>query len=233
MGSRTLKTPPFYEPAEMGQPPNKFPLFEYVIASLDSAFTAKEQNDPSAFTIWGVFRLKDDKNLAGAEPNNLGHVWHGEAEGKLRIMLVHAWRKHLPFSGPRIEREPKETRLAYKQRTQHTWGLVEWVSDTCTRFKVDKLLIEAKASGLSAAQELRNRYGFQGWSIQTCPVKGDKVARALAVQPMFSQGMVYAPNKDWAELVIGEMSVFPTVCRRPSAIQHLRAPVRLHTFESQ
>ena len=114
----------------MSQPPNKYPPFEYIVASLDSAFTVKEQNDPSALTIWGVFRLKDDTTLAGAEPDKFGHVWHGDAEGKLRIMLVHAWRKHLPFSGLRIEREPKETGLAYKQRTQHTWGLVEWVSDT-------------------------------------------------------------------------------------------------------
>ena len=61
-------------------------------------------------------------------------------------------------------------------------------------FKIDKLLIEAKASGISAADELRNRYGTHGWAIQTCPVKGDKLARVLAVQPMFSQGMSYAPT---------------------------------------
>jgi hypothetical protein len=29
---------------------------------------------------------------------------------------------------------------------------MEWVTDTCNRFKVDKLLIEAKASGISAAR---------------------------------------------------------------------------------
>ena len=40
-------------------------------------------------------------------------------------------------------------------------------------------------------------------------MKGDKVARALAVQPMFSQGMIFAPNKDWAELTLTEMSIFP------------------------
>jgi predicted phage terminase large subunit-like protein len=168
-------------------PDNKFPLFEYIIASLDSAFTAKEQNDPSGLTVWGVFHH----------------------EGKRRIMLVHAWRKHLPFSGPRIDKGPQETLLAYKQRTQNTWGLMEWVAHTCNRFKIDRLLIEAKASGISAAQELRNRYGWQPWGIQACQVKGDKLARALAVQPMFSQGMVYAPDRDWADLVITEMSMFP------------------------
>ena len=29
------------------------------------------------------------------------------------------------------------------------------------------------------------------------------------MQPIFSQGMVYAPDRDWAELVITEMSMFP------------------------
>jgi predicted phage terminase large subunit-like protein len=169
-------------------PDGKFPPFEHVIASLDSAFTAKEQNDPSGLTVWGVFNH----------------------EGKRRIMLVHAWRKHLPFSGPRIEKEANETVAAYARRTQSSWGLMEWVAHTCERFRIDTLLIEAKASGISAAQELRNRYGWRPWAIQTCPVRGDKLARALAVQPMFSQGMVYAPDRDWSDLVITEMSMFPT-----------------------
>jgi len=41
------------------------------------------------------------------------------------------------------------------------------------------------------------------------PVKGDKVARALAVQPMFSQFQVFAPDRDWADMVMTEMSLFP------------------------
>jgi phage terminase large subunit-like protein len=40
-------------------------------------------------------------------------------------------------------------------------------------------------------------------------VKGDKLARAVAVQPIFTQGMIYAPARDWSELVITEMSMFP------------------------
>lgn len=93
----------------------KFPPFSHVVASLDSAFTEKEQNDPSGLTIWGVFQTPEKKR---------------------RIMLVHAWRKHLA-SGPRVDKETYETKAMYKQRTQSTWGLMEWVEDTCTRFKVD------------------------------------------------------------------------------------------------
>jgi predicted phage terminase large subunit-like protein len=168
-------------------PDNKFPAFDHLVASLDSAFTEKEQNDPSGLTVWGVYSV----------------------EGKRRIMLVHAWRKHLPFSGPRIDKGTMETLASYKRRTSSTWGLIEWVADTCTRFNVDRLLIEAKASGISAAQELRNRYAGRSWAIDLRQVKGDKLSRALAVQPIFTQGMIYAPARDWSELVITEMSMFP------------------------
>lgn len=169
-------------------PDGKFPVFDYLVASLDSAFTAKEENDPSALTIWGIFN---------------------SPENQRRIMLVHAWRKHLAFSGPRLDLLPQETKEAYRRRAMPSWGLMEWVHDTCNRFKVDKLLIEAKANGISAAQELGNRYGRQDWAVQLCPVKGDKVARALACQPTFSQLLVYAPERDWSEMVIDEMAVFP------------------------
>jgi predicted phage terminase large subunit-like protein len=95
------------------------------------------------------------------------------------------------------------------QRTQQHWGLIEWLEYSCRRYKVDKLLIEGKASGISAAQELRNRFGRQNWSVHLCAVKGDKVARAYAAQATFAQGLVYAPAKDWAEEVITEMALFP------------------------
>jgi predicted phage terminase large subunit-like protein len=166
----------------------KFPVFEYLIASLDSAFTEKEQNDPSGLTVWGIY-VND--------------------EGRRRGMLVHAWRKHLKFSGVRMPILNRESRDAYRIRTMKTWGLMEWVSDTCRRFKVDKLLIEAKASGISAAQELRNRYTNEDWAIELRDVVGDKVARALACQATFSQLLVYAPSRDWAEMVIDEMATFP------------------------
>jgi predicted phage terminase large subunit-like protein len=174
-----------------------FPTLHHVIGSLDSAFTTKQQNDPSGFTAWGVFTHPQD--------------------GQRRIMLVGAWRKHLAFSADRELIKWRETEInnyqyGYKlwvQRTQQHWGLMEWLQYSCRRYKVDKLLIEAKASGISAAQEARARFGRENFAIQLCPVKGDKVARAYAAQPTFSQGLVYAPAKDWAEEVITEMSLFP------------------------
>lgn len=178
----------FWLPAEQYMTDGKYPPLEYIVASLDGAFDVKEENDPSALTIWGIFH------------NEVGYP---------RAMLLHAWAKRLPISGPKIDPEPGEHESMYKLRTRKTWGLVEWVADTCNRFKVDRLLIENKASGKPAAQSLQNSHGRAGWSIVLVEPRGDKYARGLAVQPSFSQGMIYAPDREWAENVIDECAVFP------------------------
>jgi predicted phage terminase large subunit-like protein len=193
-------------------PNNKFPPCEFRLASVDCAFTESEENDPSALTVWGVYRNQQKQR---------------------RIVLMHAWRKFLRFSAPKVERLSVPTVVDgvqwpadevlpgmpeavvqmrnknYVRRSKDRWGLVEWIADSCRRFDVHTLLVEAKASGLSAAQELRNRHGREGWSIITMPTKGDEVARALAAQPTFSQGMISAPVYAWADMVINEMATFP------------------------
>lgn len=40
-------------------------------------------------------------------------------------------------------------------------------------------------------------------------MKGDKVARLRAVEPVFASGLIYAPDTDWAEMVIDETMQFP------------------------
>lgn len=191
-----------WEPAD-----GKFPTCEYIIASLDSAFTEKEENDPSGFTVWGVFR---------------------DTVGNPKVILMHAWRKHLQMHGPYVARLPGETNEAYKKRTQPKWGLCEWVADSCRRFKADRLLIEAKASGITASQEMQRLYGNESWSVQLENVKGDKVSRAHAVVSVFSQGIIYAPDRTWAEMVREEMEVFPKgrfkdlTDSATQAIKHLR-----------
>jgi predicted phage terminase large subunit-like protein len=189
------------------QPNGKFPEVEYVIASVDSAFTEDEMNDPSGMVVLGIFRDENQKK---------------------RVIVLDAWRKHLEFSGPLVDPEPNESRASYVARTRPNWGLMEWVAHTCRRFNVDKLLIEAKASGISAAQELRKWHGTENWTVQLCQVKGDKVSRALGVQAVFSQEMVYAPDRDWAQTLIDDCKVFPRgkhkdmVDALTQGIRHLR-----------
>jgi predicted phage terminase large subunit-like protein len=180
-----------------------FPPMSYVVASLDSAFTKKESNDPSALTVWGVFTDKES--------------------GQRRIMLVHAFRKFLEMHGDPTPRLVEETvqigdsaqivkwkYLQWRRRVSAKWGLVEWVADTCRWFHVHDLLIEAKASGLSVAQEMQRLHGREGWGIRLInPKGGDKYARALSVVPLFSQGLIYSPDRDWAEMVMTELANFP------------------------
>lgn len=53
----------------------KFPAFSYVVASLDTALTEKEQNDPSAMVVLGV--------------------WTNPDTGFQQVMLVYAWQDRL------------------------------------------------------------------------------------------------------------------------------------------
>ncbi len=180
-----------WEPAN-----DKWPTFDYLVASLDSAYTAKEENDPSGLTVWGVF--KNDAGLPCA-------------------MLVKGWSKYLQLHGELVERLPDETTRAWLRRSMPSWGLVEYVAEAC-RFRnsdgvvigtVDRLIIEAKASGITVAQEMQRLYGNEGWVTELSDPHGDKVARAHSVVPIFANGQVYAPRRDWADLVIDEVAKFP------------------------
>ena len=143
----------------------QFPSCELVIASLDPAYTEKQENDYSALTVWGVWR---------------------NPEGLPKLILMDAWQERLALH-----------------------DLVEKSARSCRRFRVDRLLIEAKASGISVAQELRRLYAGEGWGIQTVDPKGDKMARVYAVQPIFADEMVYAPARAWAAMVQNDMADFP------------------------
>jgi predicted phage terminase large subunit-like protein len=167
----------------------KFPSFSYIFGSLDGAFTEQERNDPSAFTVWGVFE------------NEMGHN---------RLMLMFAWQKWLAFEGQRLQMEPGENQPEYMARVMKEWGLVEWCAHTASHWKADHLLIEAKANGISVGQALEKRFLRRRWSVQMVDPKGDKIARTHSVQPCFAQHMIYAPmDRQWAQDLINECAVFP------------------------
>lgn len=233
-----------YEPVPIGKSP---PPCDYIIASLDSAYTKQERNDPSGFTAWGVYR---------------------DSNGNPKILLLGAWRKHLEIHGTEPERKKGEPEYLWKDRCKKEWGLIEWVAHDCRRLRVDRLLIEAKASGLSVAQEMERLYKNEGWGVELCEPDGDKYARAVAVVHLWADGIVHVPVwpdekkiagvlrhelgrepteaekskeieqalqnndvevRDWADLVVQEMAVFPNgkfkdlTDSSTQALKHLRA----------
>lgn len=166
----------------------KFPDFEFVLASADTAYTEKEENDPTALTILGIFKDKTDQP---------------------RVMLIWAWAKRLELHGAKVERNVGETEKEYEKRSSKSWGLVEWLAYSCRRFHVDLLLIEAKASGITVAQEMQRLHGYEKWMTKTVTPVGDKVSRAHSVEPIFAQGIVFAPDQEYAEKVIQNCEIFP------------------------
>lgn len=170
--------------------------FDFIVASLDPAFTAKQENDPSGFTVWGVYT----------------------ENGNPKAVLLHAWKKWLELHGQTMERLPNEDNRAYQRRASPSWGLVEWVAHDCTRLRVHRLLIEDKASGHSVAQEMRRLYNDREWGVQLInPGNLDKRARAYAIQHLFADAMIQAPAsvdgdllvfREWAQMVIDECAKF-------------------------
>lgn len=183
-------------------PDGRFPPLSLVLASADTAYTEKEQNDPTGFTVWGVW----------------------SDNGQPKLMLLNAWRKRLQLHGVDVPRLPQESNAEYEKRAMKQWGLCEWIAHSCRKFKADIVLIENKASGISVAQELQRLHASEPWQVQLRNPEGDKVARAYAVQSLFSQGLIYAPDREWAEMVISEAETFPKGLRdlTDSATQALK-----------
>jgi len=173
-------------------PEKKYPAFEYLLGSLDTAYTEKHENDPSALTIWGVFR-----NQHGATRLMLCYAWEGwaafhELVHSVNWMCDARWKPDVKTIGA------------------ETIGLLQKLP----RFPVHKLIIESKASGISVGQELSRLFGNQGaYSIELLDPKqlggGDKVARLHSVEALFESGMVYAPATRFAEKVIDQAAKAP------------------------
>jgi predicted phage terminase large subunit-like protein len=161
---------PAYNPDRPIVKPHPFPPFSLVIGVLDGAYTTKEENDPSAMVVLGVF-----------EDARTGYP---------QVMLVRAWTARLALH-----------------------DLVVKVDQTAKKYRVNWLLVEAKASGISVMQELRRLFGLAEYGLVSVdPMGRDKVARAYSVAPLMADGLVWSPCQttvDWVTKIADECRVFP------------------------
>jgi hypothetical protein len=130
-----------------------------------------------------------------------------------RMILLYAWARHLEFH-----------------------DLIDQVLDTCVvsnrqasgpRFPVDTLLIENTAAGKPAASELERMFGTAApFNVELVDVaKTSKVSRVYSIEHMFSSGMIYAPDKAFADLVINQVSMFP-VGKRDDLVDSMSMAIR-------
>lgn len=187
-----------------------YPQFDYVVAALDTAYTTKQENDPSAMTVWGIWTGGDQTAQITRSLTSSGDVSvsleRTYKQEHPKCMLMYAWAERLELH-----------------------DLVERVRDTMERYGVDKLLVENKAAGHSVAQELRRVYGYEDFGVQMVDPKTlDKMARLYSVQHLFAEGLIFAPDKTWADAVINQAAQFPKakhddlVDTLSMAMRHLR-----------
>lgn len=161
-------------------PTELFPDFGTIVASLDTALEQNTTSDYNAFIAMGAF------------PNDAGAP---------QLMLRAGWKQRMPLA-----------------------DLVKRVADDCYRIKADYLLIEHKTRGRDVFDEIRRLYASAPWKTVLIVPMGDKVSRLNAVSHLFSgdkridatsgievyeNGMIWAPDTDWAEEVITEVANFP------------------------
>jgi predicted phage terminase large subunit-like protein len=79
------------------------------------------------------------------------------------------------------------------------------------------------------AQEIRRLFGSDAWAVQLVDPKAqDKLARLYSVQHLFFEGMIYAPDRSWADMVITQTAGFPKMKHDDltdtlsQGLQHLR-----------
>lgn len=179
---------------EMDPKAPKFPKAHYIIASLDGAFTEKKQNDPCGFTVWAAFT---------------------DLAGNACAITMTAWRKHLKLNGTVRAKRKDEKWADYKAETEEDWGLIQWLGYECTRWGgVDKLLVENKANGHDVVTEMIRQFSWAKVMLELVdPGQNDKWARAIRVQPVFAEGLIYTLdpklNRNWVKTLVDELAIFP------------------------
>lgn len=149
-----------------------FPVFQYVVASYDTAYTEKDTGSYSACSVWGIFK----------EPSR--GDWH--------VLLLDCWRDHIGY--PELRKKMMENwKTSYGEPDP---SLVEYSRMSMNPRpiagkKPDIMLIEKKASGQSLLQDLRNE-GINCWDYN--PGREDKTMRAHMVSPMVAGGKVWIPE---------------------------------------
>ena len=207
-------------------PDNAFPPMDFIVASLDTAYTTKTANDYSALTVWGIFTddvVAQPTKMIGAN-GRPSYVDRNYVEGAHKVILMHAWQERLELQ-----------------------DMVEKVARTAKSLRIDKLIIENKAAGISVAQEMRRLYSNDGFAVQLSdPKSQDKLSRLYSIQHLFAEGLIFAPDRAWADMVITQVGQFPKgkhddlVDTVSMSLRHLRdiglltrSPERIAEIESQ
>ena len=168
-------------------PANKpFPKFEFIVQSYDCAYTEKTFNDPTACIVFGVFKPLD---------------------GPMSVMIIDCWQDRLQYPDLR-PKVIEEYQVSYgsdeeSEETNYVGGK-----------KVDLILVEDKAAGISLIQDLQRAHlPVRAYN----PGRADKIQRLSIVSNIIASKRVWIPEsttragyvRDWAEGFVSQICSFP------------------------
>lgn len=168
-------------------PANKpFPKFEFILQSYDCAYTEKTFNDPTACIVFGVFKPLD---------------------GPMSVMVIDCWQDRLQYPDlrPKVIEEYQVSYGADAEgdETNYVGGK-----------KVDLILVEDKAAGISLIQDLQRAHlPVRAYN----PGRADKIQRLSIVSNIIASKRVWIPEstsragyvRDWAEGFVSQICAFP------------------------
>lgn len=164
------------------------PDIMYVLQSYDTAFTDNTANDPTACTVWGIFRHPVRKiNCA---------------------LLLDAWDDHLVYSKAR-KRLIADWTATYGGR-ENANGKPD---DLHPGRRADNIIVENKGSGIALLQDLRQA---NVPAISYNPGKADKFSRASQAMPLYEMDLFYVMESAdepttpvaWARPFVAQLSKF-------------------------
>ncbi len=176
----------------------RLPKFSFVIESYDCAASEdnfdvkKQETDPTACQVWGVFNIPENF------PDPKVRAKLG-VRGKYGVLLLEAWSERLGMPD-----------LLDKARIQHRQ---KWGPDPGR--KADVVLIEDHSSG-PALRQMMATWGVPVWAAKTG--RQDKAMRLHACAPVIKQGAMWVPEsklagreglpRNWVEPVLEQLCAF-------------------------
>jgi predicted phage terminase large subunit-like protein len=145
----------------------------------------KEQPPSCDYLIMSLDAAAETHNRADYTAITTWGVFHNESEGAHQIILLHAVKARYEF--PELKREALQL---YR----------DW--------EPDAFIVEKKSAGVALYQELR-RMGLPVQEYTPHRGSGDKIARLNSVADIISSGMVWVPDRRWAEELVEEVASFP------------------------
>lgn len=157
----------------------KLPTILTAFASYDTAFTTRDLKDRAYSAITVWGVWRDERDTTESEP-----------QGRCKLLLLSAW-------WARVDMDDllKQSQTIEAKKLKHPG---------------DAHLIERKASGQSLIQMMRRRSRVR--VIAYDPAQdggGDKDARAYYAAPLLKAGLVWAPNRPWAQEIIRMIGEYP------------------------